>query len=182
RPALIKGGTEFAFPLQTTMGAAEYLYRLVEAASPEGISIPEIKDICGNPDNKWVYKKMQHMLIHHKIASQKIMGDRGVIHNFSVAPTVQPGAAPFVSNGVGVGRYSSLRQSIKNSGHSLVGDVFLERQAFLVDQIKALSIVSVGLLRRTLCAHENRRGTHGIDGRTIMRLLQPLIDAKSVEY
>nr|XP_008873123.1 hypothetical protein H310_08966 [Aphanomyces invadans]ETV98248.1 hypothetical protein H310_08966 [Aphanomyces invadans] len=184
--SITRGGNEFTFPLAHNMGGAEYLYRLVDAASPEGITIPEVKDVCGNPDNKWVYKKMQRMLIHHNVVSERVMGSRSVVHKFSVVPTIiksEEVAAPTTAGvGVGIGRYASIRQSIQNSGHRLVGDVFVERQAFLMDQIHTNSIVSVGYLRRTLCAHENRQGTHGIDGRTILRLLQPLVDDKTIEF
>ncbi|CAK4076868.1 unnamed protein product [Aphanomyces euteiches] len=172
-------GPSFSFPLQVELGAAEYLYRLVESSST-GTTIPEIKDVCGNPDNKWVYKKMQHMLVHHTLLSEKVMGSRGVIHKFKVQPSSDSKATPLAVSQVG--RYSSLRNSIQNSGQTFVANISDERRDFLMSQINAQSIISVGLLRRLLSVHENKRGTHAIDGRTIIRLLQPLVEAKKIEF
>ncbi|OQR86734.1 hypothetical protein ACHHYP_10001 [Achlya hypogyna] len=182
-------GFRLSHPTRCEMGPLEYIYRLIEAA-PEGLTIPQVRDMCGMPD-KTCYKKIQALLVSYDLETEKLLMGRSTLYRFRVRgadnkPTlalVKPEATAEAKEDA-VYR-PSLRTAIEEAGLQPVANVMDMRTEFALESVKQKQVLALATFRRMLVLREHRGATKSrsfTDHRTITKIFQRLVKANEVVF
>ncbi|EQC40083.1 hypothetical protein SDRG_02738 [Saprolegnia diclina VS20] len=180
-------------PPRCELGPLEHIYSLI-AATPEGLTIPQVRDRCGMSD-KVCYKKVQSLLLSYSLETEKLLVGRSTSYRFRVpsthverkpsalmaAPTTAAKTPPVDMN------RPSLRSVLASSGKQPVANVIDVRTEFALAVVTEKQIVSLATFRRMLVLREHDNVTTKtskgfVDHRTITKIFQGLVKKKAVVF
>ncbi|KDO19597.1 hypothetical protein SPRG_15255 [Saprolegnia parasitica CBS 223.65] len=172
-------------PPRCELGPLEHIYSLI-ADTPEGLTIPQVRDRCGMSD-KVSYKKVQSLLLSYSLETEKLLVGRSTSYRFRVPSTLPLESKPAPDTVKADLRRPSLRSFVASSGQQPVANVIDVRTEFALSVVTEKQIVSLATFRRMLVLREHENGTAKtskgfIDHRTITRIFQTLVKKKAVVF